>query len=104
MNTFEFENVDSAFVSDQSLTHIEEALGVEEFATRTVELSQLAAVIQSVTQNFTEGLMIEQLAQNSNLSNFNRELESFHQVSEVGYRFLKFNLLDSQSLNQLLLT
>ena len=104
MNTFQFENIDSAFVSDQSLTHIEEALGVEEFTTRTVELSQLAAVIQSVTQNFTEGLVIEQLAQNSNLSNFNRELESFHQVSEVGYRFLKFNFLDSQSLNQLLLT
>lgn len=49
------------------------------------------------------GFFVKEHAKYANFPNFYRELDTFHQISEVDYRLLKFNSLDVESLDQLLL-
>ena len=72
---------------------------MEKLALRNIELSQLPAVVQQVTQNFAVGLLIKKQAQNSDLPDLQTELETFDHASEVDYRVLKFHFLDHKRLN-----
>jgi hypothetical protein len=45
INAFYLEYVETTFLANQRLAHIEEAFRMHKLATRTIEFSQLAAVI-----------------------------------------------------------
>lgn len=100
----QLQDVHSALLANKGLAHVEEALRVEKLTLRNIELSQLSAVVEQVTQNFAVGLLIEKQPQYSDLPDLQTELESFDHASEVGYRVLKFDFLDDKRFDELLLT
>lgn len=104
VDSLKLQDIDSAFLSDEGLTHVEEALGVEEFTTRCVEFLQLSAVVEQVSQDLAVGLFIKQNPQDAHLPDLDTELQAFHEGSEIGDWLLKFNLLYAERFNQLFLT